>query len=78
MRPFLVFVLSFAFVPMGVSAEVSSWLSNLPTTRDYVQKRASSYDRSGGNFDLRRLPAGETLTLMDDSGPGIITHIGIR
>ena len=77
MRPFLVFVLSFALCPTGVSQAVSGWLSNLPTTRDYVQKRASSYDLSGGNFDLRRLPAGETLTLMDDSGPGIITHIWI-
>ena len=77
MRPFLVFVLSFALCPTGISQAVSSWLSNLPTTRDYVQKRASSYDRSGGNFDLRRLPAGETLTLLDDSGPGIITHIWI-
>ena len=77
MRPFLVFVLSCAFVPTGVSEEVSGWLSNLPAARDYVQKRASSYDRSGGNFDLRRLPAGETLTLLDDSGPGIITHIWI-
>src|SRR5215469_561880 len=77
MRPFLAFVLSLALAPMGVSEEVSGWLSNLPATRDYLQKRASSYDRSGGNFDLRRLPAGDTLTLLDDSGPGIITHIWI-
>lgn len=51
------------------------WLASLPKQKDYVQKRASSYDRSGGNFDLRRLPAGQTLTLLDDSGPGMITHI---
>jgi Protein of unknown function (DUF2961) len=55
----------------------SEWLANVAKEKDYVQKRASSYDRSGGNFDLRRLPAGETLTLLDDSGPGMITHIWI-
>lgn len=61
----------------GVSQDRSEWLANLPKGKDYVQKRASSYDRSGANFDLRRLPAGQTLTLLDDSGPGIITHIWV-
>ena len=60
-----------------VSQNRSEWLANLPKEKDYVQKRASSYDRSGANFDLRRLPAGQTLTLLDDSGPGLITHIWI-
>jgi hypothetical protein len=77
MRLSLVLAIAFAFCPAGVSQEVSGWLSNLPKTRDYVQKRASSYDRSGGNLDLRRLPAGETLTLLEDSGPAVITHIWI-
>jgi hypothetical protein len=55
----------------------SEWLANVAKEKNYVQKRASSYDRSGGNFDLRRLPAGDTLTLLNDSGPGMITHIWI-
>lgn len=50
-------------------------LATLPQPKDYVQKRASSYDRSGGNEDFRRIAPGETLTLMDESGPGLITHI---
>ena len=75
------FGFGFAFL-LAVAAPVfpqdrSEWLTNLPKEKDYVQKRASSYDRSGGNFDLRHLPAGETLTLLEDSGPGIITHIWI-
>ena len=53
----------------------SDLLSSLPTARDYVQKRSSSYDRSGGNADARTIAPGETLTLLDDAGPGIITHI---
>jgi len=79
MRKFPILVSAFvvAAAASGFCQNRSDWLANLPKERDYVQKRASSYDRSGGNFDLRRLPAGETLTLLEDSGPGIITHIWI-
>src|SRR5712691_9492050 len=70
-----VFVLAVA--GPGLAQDRSEWLANLPKEKNYVQKRASSYDRSGANFDLRRLPAGETLTLLEDSGPAIITHIWI-
>jgi hypothetical protein len=50
-------------------------LSGLVLTHDYVQKRASSYDRSGGNDDWRKIAAGSTIELLNDRGPGIITHI---
>jgi hypothetical protein len=52
-------------------------LSNLIFPHTYVQKRASSYDRTGGNDDFRKIAAGQTLTLLDDVGPGIVTHIWI-
>jgi D-arabinan exo alpha-(1,3)/(1,5)-arabinofuranosidase (non-reducing end) len=50
------------------------WLADLPQAKDYVQHRSSSYDRSGGNADARPIAPGETLTLLDESGPGLITH----
>jgi hypothetical protein len=70
---------------LGVAASVSAQsdgarstlLSDLVSRHDYVQKRASSYDRSGGNNDYYKIPAGDTITLLDDAGPGIITHIWI-
>ena len=37
--------------------------------------RFSSYDRSGGNHDWADIPPGETHTLMDFPGSGIIRHI---
>lgn len=77
MRRMLMFALISTLSASSLAQDRSEWLSSLPKEKDYVQKRASSYDRSGGNFDLRRLPAGETLTLLQDSGPGIITHIWI-
>ena len=50
-------------------------MAGLASVHDYVQKRASSYDRSGGNDDSRKIAAGNTLELLNDRGPGIITHI---
>lgn len=38
-------------------------------------RRFSSYDRSGGNKDYFTLRPGETLTLADISGSGVIRHI---
>ncbi len=59
-------------VAYGQSRE---WIGGLASPHDYVQKRVSSYDRSGGNEDFRTIPPGETLTILDEPGPGIITHI---
>jgi hypothetical protein len=75
MKQVLVF-LSFWFLSLPVASQnpVTS-LSTLPQSKDYVQKRASSYDRSGGNADARRIAPGETLTLLDDAGPGLISHV---
>src|SRR5208282_3160760 len=64
-------------VPAVAQTEMGSvnLLSGLPAVHDYVQKRSSSYDRSGGNADSRPIPPGQTLTLLDDAGPGVISHI---
>jgi len=59
------------------SGDRSALLPNLISPHTYVQKRASSYDRTGGNDDFRKIAPGNTLTLLDDPGPGIITHIWI-
>jgi Protein of unknown function (DUF2961) len=52
-------------------------LSDLISPHNYIQKRASSYDRSGGNDDFVKIAPGNAITLLDDAGPGIITHIWI-
>ncbi len=52
-------------------------LSTLVSPHTYVQKRASSYDRSGGNDDFVKIAPGETITLLDARGPALITHIWI-
>ena len=68
----LLFTLLSGAALVGQSRE---WLNSLTEPHDYVQKRVSSYDRSGGNDDFRTIAPGETLTVMDEAGPGMITHI---
>ena len=58
-----------------LSQDLTPWLSALPQARNYVQHRSSSYDRSGGNADFRTIAPDETLTLLDQAGPGLITHV---
>jgi hypothetical protein len=71
-RTVLLLVISHAAV-FGQSK--AAWLGGLAEPHDYVQKRVSSYDHSGGNQDYRTIAPGDTLTILDEPGPGIITHI---
>ncbi|HTQ62518.1 MAG TPA: glycoside hydrolase family 172 protein [Candidatus Solibacter sp.] len=66
-----------AFPKMAFGQTSSDWLSQLTKPHDYSLKRISSYDRTGGNDDYRHLAAGETLTLLDEAGPGEISHVWI-
>lgn len=43
--------------------------------RDFQSKRASSYDRSGGNKDSLKINPGEKIQIVDIEGAGIIKHI---
>jgi hypothetical protein len=75
MQNTLLFVVVLAFTITAGAQDPASWLAGLPQTKDYVQKRASSYDRSGANADSRTIAAGGTLALLDDAGPGLISHV---
>ena len=75
LRISLLIILAIPAVATRTSAQSRDNLSTLPEPRTYIQKRASSFDRSGGNADYRKIPPGETLTLLDESGPANITHI---
>ncbi len=50
-------------------------LDNLLHLQDYTAHRVSSADPKGGNSDWRQIDAGQTLTLAELEGPGIISHI---
>src|SRR5262244_843475 len=75
MRPLLLAMLLASCLVSAAAQGPNTWLADLPQPKDYVQKRASSYDRSGANADSRQIAPGETLTLLDEAGPGMISHI---
>jgi len=77
MQHLALFLLTLALSLSALAQDPQAWLANLPQAKDYILKRSSSYDRSGANADARQIAPGETLTLLDDSGPGLVSHIWI-
>lgn len=55
----------------------SGALSNLAQVRDYRSRRASSWDRSGGNADMMMIAPGESRAFAEIPGAGIVRHIWI-
>ena len=47
----------------------------LARLRDYKSRRSSSWDRNGGNGDSVPVEPGQTATLLDLSGAGVVTHL---
>jgi hypothetical protein len=77
MKPLLACAIVCAVILPVFAQDPGDWLSSVAQPKDYVQKRASSYDRTGGNADFRTIAPGETLTLLDESGPGLISHVWV-
>ena len=64
---FLTLVFSCCVIFSAASfAQAPSLMGDVDLTRpqDYVLKRVSSYDRSGGNADYRKIAPGATLTVL--------------
>lgn len=77
-RPWLFIFLIGAFSTVAAQAAMddpTGMLSDLAKTKSYVLKRSSSYDRSGGNADFRTVAPGESIAVLDEDGPGQISHI---
>ena len=74
-----VVVLSAVLASAEASAQVGrSELDNLMFLKTYTTHRVSSHDRTGANDDgtsVNKIKPGETRTLAELEGPGVITHI---
>jgi hypothetical protein len=55
----------------------SSPLRGLPKLRQARTRRFSSFDRTGGNDDRLHIAPGETVTIAEAEGAGIVTHIWV-
>jgi hypothetical protein len=56
-------------------AQTQSWQPDITQQQTYTLHRASSADPSGANADARTVPPGETYTVLDTDGPGLISHL---
>jgi hypothetical protein len=50
-------------------------MGELPRIRNVTTRRASSWDRTGGNVDFLVVQPGQQVTLADISGAGCVNHI---
>lgn len=50
-------------------------IAELARFKDTRTRRASSYDRTGGNGDSIAIEPSETAVLMQERGPGVISHL---
>ncbi len=66
------------FVACGLLAEAGQdVLSRLGEPQDFISKRVSSFDRTGGNRDSLAIDPGKTAVLADIPGPAAIHHIWV-
>jgi hypothetical protein len=63
-----------ASVPRPAAA-ADAYALQLATLRYDQTRRSSSYDRTGGNRDAIDINPGQTVTVLDTAGPGVISHL---
>ena len=62
---------------VGGYGDFGSSLRDLPRLRSSRRRRASSWDKSGGNDDRLTIGPGETATLAEVQGAGCLNHLWI-
>ena len=65
----------FASLGLGAYGQALNWQPDLTRQQTYTLERSSSSDPTGGNADSRSVAPGETFTVLDTDGPGMISHI---
>ncbi len=56
-------------------AQIPSWMPDPTRQQTYTPHRSSSAEETGANADARTVTPGQTLTILDADGPGMISHI---
>lgn len=60
---------------MAAHAQGTAWRPDLTQQQTYVAHRSSSADPTGGNHDFRSVAPGQTMTVLDTDGPGVVSHL---
>ncbi|MGB7266637.1 MAG: hypothetical protein WBC92_14050, partial [Terracidiphilus sp.] len=67
-----------AAAPVAAGAqesEIPEEILALARLRNYRNRRSSSWDRTGGNADWAVVDPGQSATVLDVQGAGVVTHI---
>ncbi len=59
----------------GGGAQAARFLPNYCRTLNYKSLKQSSFDPTGGNSDRWPIPAGKSIEIFNQKGPGMISHI---
>jgi hypothetical protein len=72
----VIFFAAFALLAGGaVQGQMASWMPDITQQQTYTMHRSSSRETTGANADFRTVTPGQTLTILDVDGPGLISHV---
>jgi hypothetical protein len=74
LRRFIILLVLAPSAPMVALAQGSPW-PDITQQQTYTLHRATSKESTNANADYRTINPGETLTILDADGPGMISHI---
>lgn len=60
---------------MQANAQSAAQWPDITQAQDYTWHLASSQETTGANVDCRSITPGQTLTVLDTDGPGVISHV---
>lgn len=63
------------FVSLCASAQIPNWMPDPTQQQTYTLHRSSSQEKTGANADYLTVTPGQTVTVLDADGPGMISHI---
>src|SRR2546430_12746658 len=66
---------SFLFSAVIAGAQIPSWMPDPTQQQTYTLHRSSSRESTGANADYRTITPGQTLSILDVDGPGMISHM---
>ena len=74
LRGLLAVVWMMATCGLGM-AQIPAWMPDPTVQQTYTLHRSSSRESTGANADYRTVTPGQTLTILDVDGPGMISHL---
>ncbi len=73
--PLLWLIAAAAAAQAQVTLVAQNWMPDPTRQQTYTLHRSSSAESTGGNADARTISPGETMTVLDADGPGMVSHI---